>query len=384
MRVLFALSGLHRVERGAEIAFTQIARNLAAMGDEVTLIGSGSPRPDSGYRFIEVPVVRRERFERFPRFPAFRTETAWEDASFMPGLMKAYRPADHDITLTCAYPFTNWALRRPTVGGRRPPHVFVTQNGDWPARSDQAEFGFFGCEGLVCTNPDYHSANKDRYHATLIPNGVDLGRFAPGQPQREQFGLPSGVPIVLMVSAMIESKFIDVGIDAVSRLPGVHLVVAGDGPLRDTLHAKAKALMPDRFHTLTTTADRMPALYRSADAFLHLSRDESFGNVFVEAMACGIPTVAWDLERTRWITGDTAMLVADGDRPALIDALSAAIGRGDPDPGITAHADQYSWSSIAKRYRLFLTDVVERHQSFSLRTRSRSDHEQRGSNGAQI
>ena len=378
MRVLFALSGLHRVERGAEIAFIQIANNLAAIGDEVTLIGSGRPRPNSAYRFISVPAVRRERFERFPKFPSLRSETAWEDASFIPGLIKAYRPADHDVTITCAYPFTNWALRRPMLGGRRPPHVFVTQNGDWPARSDNAEFRLFGCEGLVCTNPDYQLANKDRYRAALIPNGVDLSRFGPGPPQRERFGLPADVPIVLMVSAMIGSKFVDMGIEAVSRLPGVHLVVAGDGPLRDALYAQANALMPNRFHNFTTTSDQMPALYQSADAFLHLSRDESFGNVFVEALACGIPTVAWDLERTRWITGDTAMLVADGNQPALIDALSAAIVRSGADLGNAAHANQYSWSFITKQYRLFLKDVVDRYQPISASDRPKVRSSTRG------
>ena len=44
MRILFALPGLHRHDRGAEVAFIAIARELARAGHAVTLIGSG-PRP---------------------------------------------------------------------------------------------------------------------------------------------------------------------------------------------------------------------------------------------------------------------------------------------------------------------------------------------------
>jgi glycosyltransferase involved in cell wall biosynthesis len=240
--------------------------------------------------------------------------------------------------------------------------VFVTQNGDWPARSNASEFRLFGCDGLICINPDYYAANRDRYRAELIPNGVDLGRFSPGPSQAQQFELPTGVPIVLMVSALIESKMVHNGIEAVSKLPGVHLVVAGDGPLRAVLRRRAEAMMPGRYHNLTVRSEQMPDLYRSANVFLHLSRDESFGNVFVEAMACGIRTVAWDLERTKWITGDAALLVADGNLEHLVTRIARALEEPVAQTTITARAEQFSWSSIALQYREFLGSVsaVER------------------------
>ncbi len=164
-----------------------------------------------------------------------------------------------------------------------------------------------------------------------------------------------------MVSALIESKMVGRGIEVVSKLPGVHLVVAGDGPLRASLRAQAEATMPGRYHNLTVSADRMPDLYRSANLFLHLSRDESFGNVFVEAMASGIPTVAWDLERTRWITGDTALLVPDGNTEALVHGIEQALRRQVAQASITARAQQFSWPSIALQYREFLATVRADH-----------------------
>lgn len=358
MRIAFALTGLHRVQRGAEVAFLAVARELASRGHAVTLFGSGPDDRAQPYEFVSAAAIEREKLERLPSLPAFRNETAWEEASFLPGFLRHYRPQDFDVTLTCAYPFLNWALRARKHRGYRPRHVFVTQNGDWPARAGNSEYRFFGCDGLVAINPDYFEANRERYRSALIPNGVDLERFQPGPSQRAEFGLPEGVPLVLMVSALIESKRVADGIAAVARLPGVHLAVAGDGPQRAELRQMTGQLMPGRFHNFTTTADRMPALYRSADAFLHLSRDESFGNVYVEAMATGLPSVAWDLPRTRWIMGDTGILVPDLDQNALVEGLSAALGHAPASSGQLERAKRFSWQTIAGEYERFLKEVV--------------------------
>jgi glycosyltransferase involved in cell wall biosynthesis len=262
------------------------------------------------------------------------------------------------VTLTCAYPWTNWALRRPARGGR-PPHVFATQNGDWPAYSPRAEFGFFGCEGLICTNPEYFERNSERYRSALIPNGVDIARFTPGPSERKRLGLPENGRIVLMVSALIASKNVDEAVRAVAQLPDATLVVAGDGPLRDEIRSMAEQVLPNRYMQVSVPPEDMPALYRSADAFLHLSRDESFGNVFVEALASGVPVVAYDLPRTRWIVGDEAVLAKSQITEAIAAALAQALSesRNKRDSQVT-RAAQFDWSVVAVQYREFLQQVV--------------------------
>ena len=74
-----------------------------------------------------------------------------------------------------------------------------------------------------------------------------------------------------MVSALIPSKKVAEGVEAVAKVPGANLVVAGDGPVRDEIHKLAAELLPGRFQQITLPAAEMPALYRSADAFMHLS-----------------------------------------------------------------------------------------------------------------
>ena len=359
MRVLFALPGLHRVDRGAEIAFISVAKELTRAGVDVTLIGSGENRIGTPYQFLRARSAAREHFRAFPSMPLLRNDCAYEELTFIPGLLHRYRPSDYDVTLTCSYPFTNWALRRPAIRGRRPPHIFVTENGDWPAFSNQSEYRFFGCEGLICTNPDFYARNQTQWRSKLIPNGVDCERFIPGNGKLEKFGLPTDKLIVLMVSALVPTKRIDIGIAAVSQIPDAHLVLAGDGPLRSALEATAAELLPGRFTALSIPAEQMPLLYQSADIFLHLSRDEAFGNVFLEAMACGLPIVGQDSKRLRWIVGDSQFLTDTNNHASIVAALNAA--RSAPLAHFAeraARAQSFTWTKIGSMYRDFLYEIA--------------------------
>lgn len=356
LRFLFALPGFHAEERGAEVALLAVADQLARSGDAVTVIGTGPERSGPAYVYRQVGVVGRRRFERMPFFPPFRSETAWEDATFAFNLRRAYRPADFDVTVTCNFPFTHWTLRRSGSAAKAPLHLFVTQNGDWPAFSDRAEFRFFSCDGLVCTNPDFEARNRGRWRTALIPNGIHPDRFAGVQGDRAAFGLPADKPLVLMVSALIDTKRVLDGMRAVAALPDAHFVVAGDGPLRGQVEALAAEILPGRFTRLTLSSDRMPALYRSADTFLHMSLQEAFGNVYVEAMASGLPIVGHDSERLRWIVGERDTLCDTEDPQDLHGALTRAlaVGQGEADP----RAASFTWPEIAARYRAFAAELV--------------------------
>jgi glycosyltransferase involved in cell wall biosynthesis len=362
MRLLFALPGFHRYDRGAEVALLSVADALARGGEDVTVMGSGEGRPDVAYNFRHVPAIRRERFERFPQWPPFRSETAWEDASFAPGLLSAYAPASYDAVVTCSFPFTHWALRRPSAA--KPLQIFVTQNGDWPALASNSEYRTFACDGLVCTNPDYLARNEQQWNCALIPNGADLSRFHPGPADRARFGLPADRPIILMVSAFIATKRVMDAIRAVAELDDAFLVVAGDGPLRDEGQALADALLPGRFKRLSLAAAEMPMLYRSADAFLHMSLFESFGNVFIEAWASGLPVVGHDSDRLRWILGASAEFLCDTEnQPVLVDMLRAALARGAVRGSHPEGIERFSWPTIADQYRDFIGNLLTQRAS---------------------
>jgi glycosyltransferase involved in cell wall biosynthesis len=360
LRVLFALPGLHRVHRGAEVAFEAIAQEIALQGrHDVTLAGAGTEAPPRAYTFRRVRAVRRERFEGWPTMPGLRDQFMYEDLTFAISLgLRPWR-GHADVTVTCNYPYTSWALRSRLPGRRRQPHVFVTQNGDWPVRARQREYRLFACDGLVCTNPLYFARCRDRWLSVLIPNGVDPVRFYPGQADRRSLGLPTDRPVVLMVSALTETKRVLEGMRAVARLPEAFLVVAGDGPLRDQVDLVASDILPGRFLRTRVPHTRMPELYRCADVFLHTAIRESFGNAYVEALACGLAIVAHDDEITRWIFERHAHLVDTRSEELLFAALQSAIDDGDrgaEQRGEFARS-RFAWASVASRYASFLETV---------------------------
>ncbi len=361
MRLLFALPGLHRFGRGAEVVFESIAQQIAARGEhQVTLVGSGEVRTDRAYDFIHLPAVSRERFEAWPKFPFLRHEFMYEELTFAMRLAALPAVGRADITLTCSYPYVNWALRRPRRG-KRPPHVFVTQNGDWAARQIGPEPHFFSCEGLICTNPLYLERNREKWHSTLIPNGVDPTRFFPGPQRKTELGLPTDLPVVLMVSALETGKRVIEAMHAMAGVADAALVVAGDGPLRDEVDRLAAEILPGRFMRATFRHEQMPDLYRSADLFLHTKIRESFGNVYIEAMSCGVPIVAHDDEVTRWILGDHAVLVDTEQQAAMTAAITDALAtkRNGTASAAWAH-ERYSWDVVGTKYTEFFATVVDR------------------------
>lgn len=294
--------------------------------------------------------------------PFLRHEFMYEELTFAARLAALPAVGQADVTVTCSYPYVNWALRRPRRG-KRPPHVFVTQNGDWAAQQSGPEPRFFSCEGLICTNPLYFERNREKWPSTLIPNGIDPARFFPGPQRKAVLGLPTDRPVVLMVSALEPGKRVIEAMRAMVDVPDSTLVVAGDGPLRDEVDRLAAEILPGRFMRATFRHDQMPDLYRSADVFLHTKIRESFGNVYVEALSCGTPIVAHDDEVTRWILGEHAILIDTEIQPTLTAAITESLR--DPKAGADSAAwahKRFSWDVVSSKYAAFFAEVVERNR----------------------
>jgi glycosyltransferase involved in cell wall biosynthesis len=360
LRIAFCLPGLHRVVRGAEVAFESMAAALARLeGIEVTLFGSGRARPNDPYRFVHASCQPRERFEAWPKLPVFRNDVDWEELTFLPGFLRRFRPRDFDVVVTCSYPLQSWAVRGRRGRSRRPLHVFVTQNGDWPLYRKNSEYLLFDCDALVCTNPDYYDAHSTKWRSALIPNGVDCSLFHPGTPDRARFGLASSDRVVLMVSALIPSKRVLEGVRAVAAVPGVSLIVAGDGALRADVDALGAELLGPRFQRLRVDRADMPVLYRSVDAFLHMSVDEPSANAYCEALASGLPIVTHDRRVTRWTLGTHAHFVDALDTESVSAGLRAALSSRDDQATRAADANaRFDWSRIAERYAEFFRDAL--------------------------
>jgi len=172
-----------------------------------------------------------------------------------------------------------------------------------------------------------------------IPNAVDCAAYeAPPGAIRGELGLPPGARIVLFIGRLHRQKGPDVLLQAAAmlreRTPDLHVVLAGDGPLRAQLAREAGELgLADRFHLLGPRDD-VPALLADADLLALPSRWEGMPNAVLEAMAARKPSVAADVGGCREVIadGETGLLVPPDD-PA---ALAAAIKRILADRNLAA------------------------------------------------
>ncbi len=181
-----------------------------------------------------------------------------------------------------------------------------------------------------------------RDKCVVIPFGLDASRLA-ATPVTEQRSLEirqqSPGPSVLFVGRLVPYKGVDVLIDAAANLTTGRVLIAGDGPLRPALESRAAAAhLGDRLQFLGPLSDpELVAHLRACDVFVlpSVSRQETFGVVQLEAMACGKPVVSTDLPTgVPWVNvhEHTGLVVPPGDAKALADALNRLLA----DPALGA------------------------------------------------
>lgn len=128
----------------------------------------------------------------------------------------------------------------------------------------------------------------------VLPNGVDLRLFRPGEGDAlaRDFGL-SG-PVLLSVGHLVEGKGHDLVVDALARLAGFSLVIVGDGPEVGRLRARIAAnRLAHRVRLAGAVPhERLAQYYRAAFAVILASRREGMPNVVLESLASGTPVVA--------------------------------------------------------------------------------------------
>ena len=211
---------------------------------------------------------------------------------------------------------------------------------------------------------------------TVIPSGVDHTRFSPAGPTTAR---EPGVPRILLAGRLVERKGLADLIQALPRVPGAEAVLLGgpaDGPVdQDPLVAKLRALADElgvaervSFPGAVPVED-MPAWYRSADVVVCLGWYEPFGLTALEAMACGVPVVAYAVGgyQDTVVDGTTGVLVPPRDVGLLADTLRGLLA--DPARRLelgSAGADRarhaYSWDRTAARLAAVYRELGE-HRS---------------------
>jgi glycosyltransferase involved in cell wall biosynthesis len=147
---------------------------------------------------------------------------------------------------------------------------------------------------------------------------------------RVELGVPPGIPLAGIIARLTEQKAHPVLFAAMAQTPALaplHLIVVGDGELRDDLRARATSLgIAERVHFLGARRD-LGSLLAAVDVFVMPSLWEGLPLSMVLAMGAGLPVVATRVAGIPEVVQDdvTGLLVPPGDATALGAALARLV-----------------------------------------------------------
>lgn len=190
----------------------------------------------------------------------------------------------------------------------------------------------------------------------VIPNGVDVELFKPapmGDNNRSVFKL-------ICVSRLVKRKGIDQILNAMAALrdENIKLTIVGAGEYENALKEKCSALsLESKVEFMGfCRRDKLPDLYRASDAFILTSRFEAFGNVFAEAMACGLPVIGANVGGIPdLVSPKTGILIEPDDIEGIRDAiltLKNSRGLRETMGRASRHfiMQNYQWTEIASQF----------------------------------
>ena len=202
--------------------------------------------------------------------------------------------------------------------------------------------------------------------------GIDRRQFNPERRDmewRKAQGIADDELVVAFLGRIVMEKGLDVFSEAVLGLidRGVkhHVLVIGEGPARPSFEQQ----LPDAVFTGQLTGDDLARALASSDVLLNPSITEAFGNVTLEAMACGLPVVAAQATGATNLVrnGITGTLCDAGETEEFADALEAYardpdLRRRHGEAGL-AIAKTMDWDSInATVIRVYLHAIHKRER----------------------
>jgi glycosyltransferase involved in cell wall biosynthesis len=189
----------------------------------------------------------------------------------------------------------------------------------------------------------------------VIPNGVDISIFYPGEKQlaRRELGLPINEPILLFVANGIKNNpFKDYStLRKIIRLLGeqsqtpLHFIALGEDGEQEQVGQVT-------IHYISRISDMklVAQYYRASDLYIHVAKAETFPNTVLEAMACGVPVIASNV-------GGISEQVDDGITGLLIPAQNAELMARSAslllkDPNLTEKMGKAAILKVKDRFTL--------------------------------
>ena len=203
-----------------------------------------------------------------------------------------------------------------------------------------------------------------------IRHGVDLALFRlPENREAVRAQLSLRQPTLVSVGHLIEPKGHDVAIRAMTALPGMTLLIVGEGPEEGRLRRLIDDLhLQDRVRLLGVfDQSALGSILGAADLLVHCSAREGIPNVLLEAMACGTPVVAARVGGIAEVVRDPAAGLLLEERTPI--AVAVGVRRLLEDPSDRAEtrrvAERFSWADTAKEHMAALRAAIAGYEGRS-------------------
>lgn len=363
-----AMISAHPHLPGAESAIRHLALEMTKAGDHVTLF---------------TPHDRKSTIDR----PNFVLRNFSDDDHCRSLLEEYHRSLPFDCILTQgARRAGTMALETaerfglPVAMRMRPPEILLDKEigyGDRreAARAEVIAHNVASAHHIIVTTGHLRRellSFQPEAKVSVIGDGVDCLHFHPHESDYLRKGLPRIGPAtrtLLIVGQNKKANSLHLALDALARLVevgrDVFLVHAGESGQGKNLDAYAAALgMGDRFHTLGKVRYlEMPALYSACDMFLSVSPTKAFSSARLEAMASGLPCVAFeDGAMNGSAAGEIGgFAVERGDVTALVEAIASLLDddmlRARMGAQARQAAEALSWKDAARSHREVLRQI---------------------------
>ena len=318
VRILHLVGQSHR--RGAELFAVELAEELHALGYDNRLVAVGVAH-DGGRDPELQPLVQRSRLG-----PGVLAMAAWRVRRLLTDdpvdVVLAHGGSQMQVAALASprrgpllvwqrilgFPDTVWRNPRRWWWGRLAQRVDASVALTAELETELRRLGF---RGPVWVIPN--ARRPDRF--------LDVARETEGERLRAELGLAPDVSLVGFVGHLVEQKRPERAVEIVARLRergrDVHLVVAGDGPLTQSLEREIQIRGLDQHVSLLGHRTDVERIYAGVDLLLLTSDDEAIPGVAIEAQMAGCPVVTFALGGVDLVVEDGASgVVLPGRDPA--------------------------------------------------------------------
>ncbi|KQM97076.1 glycosyl transferase family 1 [Sphingobium sp. Leaf26] len=214
------------------------------------------------------------------------------------------------------------------------------------------------CDAIVAPSESMAQLLRNQrmnYDVGIWTRGIDRDIFNPGKRDmawRRSLGIADDVPAIGFIGRLVMEKGLDVFSDTIDQLTARQVqhkvLVVGEGPAREWFQNR----LPNAVFTGFQMGTDLGRAVAAMDMLFNPSVTETFGNVTLEAMACGLPTVAARATGSESLVteGVTGRLIRPGAISAFADALQAycidADARHAAGAAAQARAERNGWDQV--------------------------------------